>query len=93
MKKIKYIDAEEKELIESYASVKNNSIKKPSYKEQVVIKKAAKRFINSQTKMNIRIDRYELDIIKEQAASNGLKYQTFIKSIIHKYVTGQLVEK
>jgi predicted DNA binding CopG/RHH family protein len=23
----------------------------------------------------------------------GLKYQTFVKSVLHKYVTGQLVEK
>ena len=29
---------------------------------------------------------------EERAAREGLKYQTFIKSILHKYVTGQLVE-
>jgi predicted DNA binding CopG/RHH family protein len=41
--------------------------------------------------MNIRINPYELKKIKEQAEKEGLKYQTFIKSIIHKYITGQLV--
>ena len=44
-------------------------------------------------KMNIRIDPYELEKIKEIADNEGLKYQTFVKSIIHKYITGQLVEK
>ena len=43
--------------------------------------------------MNIRIDPVELGKIKEQAAKEGLKYQSFIKSILHKYITGQLVEK
>jgi predicted DNA binding CopG/RHH family protein len=43
--------------------------------------------------MNIRIDQDELDIIKQKAAIDGLKYQTFVKSILHKYVIGQLVEK
>ena len=34
-----------------------------------------------------------IEKIKEQAALAGLKYQTFIKSVLHKYITGQLVEK
>jgi len=42
--------------------------------------------------MNIRFDHYELNKITEFADKEGLKYQSFIKSIIHKYLTGQLVE-
>ena len=49
--------------------------------------------MKTNTKMNIRIDPFELEKIKEQAALAGLKYQTFIKSVLHKYITGQLVEK
>ena len=41
--------------------------------------------------MNIRIDPYELDAIKKCAKAEGLKYQTFIKSIVHKYISGELV--
>jgi len=43
--------------------------------------------------MNIRIDPRELDLIRERAAKEGLKYQTLVKSILHKYATGQLVER
>ena len=43
--------------------------------------------------MNIRIDPLELEAIKKYAEREGLKYQTFVKSILHKYITGQLVEK
>jgi predicted DNA binding CopG/RHH family protein len=56
-------------------------------------KEHAKEFITSEKKMNIRIDPYELEKIKERAAREGLRYQTFVKSVLHKYITGQLVEK
>ena len=93
MKKTKYIDNEEKELIEAFSKVDNKYFKKPSEKMQRDFKKAAKEYLKSEAKMNIRIDPHELKIIKKYAAHEGLKYQTFIKSIIHKYITGQLVEK
>ena len=54
---------------------------------------AAKTFVkNEERKMNIRISASELEKIKARAEQEGLKYQTFIKSILHKYLTGQLVE-
>jgi predicted DNA binding CopG/RHH family protein len=43
--------------------------------------------------MNIRITRKDLDGIKLKAAEEGIPYQTLVASIIHKYVTGRLMEK
>jgi len=57
------------------------------------MKEAARAFIKKETKMNIRIDPEELEKIKEYASKEGLRYQTFIKSVLHKYITGQLIEK
>ena len=88
-----YIDEEEKELIETYKKVNLKNSKKPGVKEQKIFKQSAKNFLKNATKMNIRINPYELVKIKECAENEGLKYQTFIKSIIHKYITGRLVEK
>jgi len=93
MKKIKYIDKEEQELIESFSGIDKKNLKRPSEKDQRIFKKAAREYLKAEAKMNIRIDPHELNMIKEYAAHEGLKYQTFIKSIIHKYITGQLVEK
>jgi len=93
MKTTKYLDKEEQELIESYSGIDKKNLKHPTKKDQQVFKKAAKQDIANDTKMNIRIDPYELQIIKKFADEAGLKYQTFIKSIVHKYITGQLVEK
>ena len=88
-----YIDQEEKEIMESIEKMDVSKLKKPSKAEQNKIKLAAKDFMKKQTKMNIRIDTFELEKIKEQANLAGLKYQTFIKSVLHKYITGQLIDK
>ena len=88
-----FLDEEEKDIIKSLDEVEVDKLDKPAEKQQRDIKKAAKDFVRQEAKMNIRIDPVELEKIKEYAASQGLKYQTFIKSIVHKYITGQLVEK
>ncbi|MCK5035428.1 MAG: antitoxin [Candidatus Sabulitectum sp.] len=89
----KYIDDEEKGIVKSIEAVDLQSIRKPTKQEQTEIKNTAKDYLKKETKMNIRIDPYELNRIKEEAAREGLKYQTFIKSILHKYLSGQLIEK
>ena len=89
----KYLDEEEKEIIESLNSLDLKNLPKPTSEEQKMFKDAAKTFRKKETKMNIRIDEFELDKIKEYANNEGLKYQTFVKSVLHKYITGQLIEK
>ena len=89
----KYFDDEEKDLIESISKININDIEKPFELKQKHLKKMAKKFLKIETKMNIRIDPTELNMIKEKADKQGLKYQTFVKSIIHRYLIGELVEK
>jgi len=89
----KYINKEEKNLMEGIDRMEVRKLRTPSKKTQRQFRVAAKRYLKKEAKMNIRIDLYELDRIKEKAEKQGLKYQTFIKSILHKYITGQLVEK
>ncbi len=87
------MDSEERDLDDALNEIDINTLKRPTLKEQKQFKGAAKQFAKKETKMNIRIDPFELDRIKERASSEGLKYSTFIKSVLHKYLTGQLVEK
>jgi predicted DNA binding CopG/RHH family protein len=89
----RYIDNEEKEFIGNLKNINVKALKKPSKKEQAHIRRAAKEYIEKESKMNIRIDPSELAQIKAKAESEGLKYQTLIKSVLHKYIRGQLVEK
>jgi len=43
--------------------------------------------------INIRISEFDLDRLKNISAKEGLPYQTLISSILHKFVTGQLVDE
>lgn len=88
-----YMDQEEKELIESIGEVDPGDLQKPSEELNRQLKTAAARYRKKhETKMNIRIDPEELEQIKKRAAREGLKYQALVKSVLHKYITGQLVE-
>jgi predicted DNA binding CopG/RHH family protein len=41
--------------------------------------------------ISIKMDSMDLDLIKETAMKEGMPYQTWIKSTLHKVLTGQLV--
>ena len=89
----KYMDREEKALMQDLQKMDVQKLTRPSKKTQDQLKRAAKRHVDKESKMNIRIDPYELGKLKTKAEMEGLKYQTLIKSVLHKYITGQLVEK
>ena len=87
-----YIDNEEKILMNSLDDIDLSKIENDK-SNSMMLQKSAKEFVKKEeTKMNIRISSNELEKIKAQAEQEGLKYQTFIKSILHKYITGQLIE-
>ena len=87
-----FIDNEEKEQMEIWQDVDVTKFKSDSENIRQM-KSMAKDYVKKhEAKMNIRISQSELDKIKRRAHHEGLKYQTFIKSILHKYMTGQLVE-
>ncbi len=89
----KYINGEEKAIMEDIEKMDVSNISFPGKRERTKLKAAAKKYLAKDKKMNIRIDPNELDKIKVQARKEGLKYQTFIKSVLHKYINGNLVEK
>jgi len=36
---------------------------------------------------------YDIEKVKQISAGEGIPYQTFVSSIIHKYITGKLVDE
>ncbi len=91
-RKNNFIDNEEKKQMEIWNDI--DVTKFESDTENIKqLKSIAKNYVKKhETKMNIRISEDELEKIKQRAEHEGLKYQTFIKSVLHKYITGQLVE-
>jgi len=43
--------------------------------------------------ISLRIAEYDLEKLKERAENDGIPYQTLITTVLHKYITNQLVEK
>jgi predicted DNA binding CopG/RHH family protein len=48
---------------------------------------------NKTKNINIRISAHVIEKVKQRAAEEGIPYQTLISSIIHKYITGKLVDE
>ena len=59
-------------------------------------KNAVESIINAANKtknINIRISAYDIEKVKQRSAEEGIPYQTLISSVIHKYITGKLVDE
>lgn len=56
-------------------------------------KEAAENYFRKDSRASFRISSTDLKSLKSKAAMEGLPYQTFIASILHKFVTGQLVPR
>ncbi len=84
---MKFIDKEEKDLIESYNRGEWKPIKKKSQKVYV---KAARESISKNKRINIRLTPQDYHDIQVKALEEGIPYQTLISSLIHKYNKGKL---
>ena len=52
---------------------------------------AARHTLKKDARLNIRISSHDMQILRKVAMEEGLPYQTFVSSLLHKYVTGRLV--
>ena len=84
---MKYLDKEEKELMESYKKGEWKSVKK---KDKKKYEQAAKESLAKNKRINIRLTSKDYHDIQIKAIEEGIPYQTLISSIIHKYNKGEL---
>jgi len=86
------LNKEEKEILNSFEREEWASI--PDLKKE--IKKHRQYALNTLRKdkrVNIRMSSKILSELKAIAVEDGIPYQTLMSSILHKYVSGRLVEK
>lgn len=84
---MKYLDKEEKELVESFEKGEWKPTKK---KDQNKYVKAAKESLAKNKRINIRLTTKDYHDIQVKAIEEGIPYQTLISSLIHKYNKGEL---
>jgi len=86
------LDEEEKDILESYERGEWKPIKN-SKSEIKKLREYARNTLQKDKRINIRMASRDLDQVQVIAAQEGIPYQTLISSIIHKYVSGYLIEK
>ena len=86
------LDKEEQELL--------NSIERKEWKrvknftsESLRLQQAAINTLKKDQRVSLRLAKYDLDGIKVKAVDEGIPYQTLISSLIHKYITGRIIDK
>ena len=86
------LNKEEKEILNAYEKGIFSSI--PNIKKEVAkYREYAKSTLRKNKRVNIRISERDLIHIQRKAVEEGLPYQTFISSILHKFITGHLTER
>lgn len=65
----------------------------PSKSKLAKFKAAASATFIKDRRINIRLSSPDLMDIQARALEEGIPYQTFIASVLHKYVSGRLIEK
>jgi predicted DNA binding CopG/RHH family protein len=91
MKKIILKD-EEKDILDSYDRGEWRPVK--NQKQEIrKLQQYARNTLQKDKRINIRMSSKDLDQVQVIAAQEGIPYQTLISSIIHKYVSGYLMEK
>lgn len=84
-------DQEEKEILESFERGEWESVRDRGRLTQ--LQSYAKATRAKDKRITLRLSSLDLDAIQTKAIEEGIPYQTFISSILHKYITGRLVER
>jgi predicted DNA binding CopG/RHH family protein len=82
---------EEQEILDSFERGEWAPVKDLSKRKRELIR-YARNTLKKDKRLNIRISERDLNELQKKAVSEGLPYQTFVSSIIHKFVNGKLVE-
>jgi len=86
------LDREERELLDSYEAGEWRSVREGEAETQRY-REYARATFKKDRRVNIRLSSKDLTGIQKRALEEGIPYQTLIASIIHKYVSGNLVER
>ena len=86
------LDKEEKDILDTFERGEWRPVKNPK-QEIKKHQEYARQTRKKDKRVNIRIPSRILDELQARAIEDGIPYQTLISSILHRFVTGRLVEK
>ena len=86
------LDRDEAELLDSYEAGEWRTIEGWEA-EAKRYEEYARSMFKKDRRVNIRISSKDLEEIQKRALQEGIPYQTLMASILHKYVSGYLVDR
>jgi predicted DNA binding CopG/RHH family protein len=91
-KKPMQFDSEELQILQDFERGEFQSIRNFQAEKQE-LEEAARNTLQKDKRINIRISSRDLERIQMRAAREGIPYQTYISSSLHKLVAGRLTEQ
>ncbi len=85
------LDEEELQILGDFERGEFESLRN-SEAEKLQLEETARRTLQKDKRINIRISSRDLERLQMQAAREGVPYQTYIASSLHKLVAGRLKE-
>jgi len=82
---------EEQEILDSFEKGEWMPVKNFS-KRKAELMQYARNTLKKDKRLNIRISERDLNELHRKAVIEGLPYQTYVASIIHKFINGKLIE-
>ncbi|MBN2001486.1 antitoxin [candidate division KSB1 bacterium] len=86
------LSKEERDILESFEKGEWKSIPNLE-KRKTELKQYSREMLRKNKRINIRISERDLTELQRLAVQEGLPYQTFISSILHKFINGTLLER
>ena len=83
------LDTEEREILDAFEGGRLKRVRNPKAEIKKHRKAAAETFAKDK-RINIRISSRDLRELQKRAIKEGLPYQTFIASVLHKFAEGRL---
>ena len=84
-------DKEELQILRDFERGEFESIRN-FQEEKQKLEEAARKTLQKDRRINIRISSRDLEKIRKRAAKEGIPYQTLISSTLHKLINGKLKE-
>jgi predicted DNA binding CopG/RHH family protein len=86
------LDSYEQEILAAFEQGKLKSV--PDVEAEIAAaREAAENTINRRRQVDICLTEQDFDLASIKAAEDGIPCQTLLASIIHKYLSGRLVER
>lgn len=86
------LNEEEKEILEAFEQGKLTSVE--NVEDEIARYQGyAAANLKKDKRINIRISSNDLEALQFFAVEEGIPYQTLIASVLHKFVTGRLIER